>query len=232
MKFERAALPPIDRAEFIAKIRAAGYSKVEAQRQYARLMNDVVWLSEDYQVNVEWVNSPIGELTHLSVKRRDKAPIRDWRDMQAIKNALCGPEREACELYPAESRLVDAANQYHLWVLPAGAKFPFGYDQGRAVDDSGAFGATQRPLTAAGPETLVGTHRGKITIVDDVTTDLRHGVSAETHLNLTLCTRCGHTLIDGRGGCKGAQHGNIGCAMNGTPPHPVITPPYRGPKEA
>jgi hypothetical protein len=28
------------------------------------------------------------------------------------------------------------------------------------------------------------------------------------------CTRCGEVLIGGRGGCKGAQHGRTGCAMN------------------
>lgn len=28
------------------------------------------------------------------------------------------------------------------------------------------------------------------------------------------CRRCGLPLVGGRGGCKGAQHGNRGCAMN------------------
>jgi len=28
------------------------------------------------------------------------------------------------------------------------------------------------------------------------------------------CLRCGKTLVNGRGGCEGAQHGNRGCAMN------------------
>jgi hypothetical protein len=62
---------------------------------------------------------------HLSIKRYDRAPIRNWRHFQQIKNEVCGPESEAVELYPAESRLVDNANQYHLWVmlkpLPPGA---------------------------------------------------------------------------------------------------------------
>jgi len=29
---------------------------------------------------------------------------------------IVGEEHEAFEVYPAESRLVDTANQYHLWV--------------------------------------------------------------------------------------------------------------------
>lgn len=36
--------------------------------------------------------------------------------------------------------------------------------------------------------------------------------------NHLYCTRCGKELINGRGGCEGAQHGNKGCAMNGAAP--------------
>jgi hypothetical protein len=84
----------------------------------------------------------------LSIKRLDKLPIHDWRDLQRIKNELCGREREAVEIYPAESRLVDEANQYHLWVLPPGASAPFGFPE-RSVsgeDEAIAVGARQRPL--------------------------------------------------------------------------------------
>jgi hypothetical protein len=63
----------------------------------------------------------------LSIKRKDREVIHDWRELQEIKNAICGEEREAVELYPAESRLVDSSNQFHLWVLPKGEMFPFGY---------------------------------------------------------------------------------------------------------
>ena len=39
-------------------------------------------------------------------------------------------------LFPAESRLVNMANQYHLWVLDTpGVKFPFGFDEGRVVSE-------------------------------------------------------------------------------------------------
>ncbi len=84
-------------------------------------------------------------MTHLSIKRRDKKTVRCWRDLQRIKNELVAPEREACELYPAESRLVDTANQYHLFVLPAGMRFPFGY-QDRLVISESSRGATQEPF--------------------------------------------------------------------------------------
>ena len=37
--------------------------------------------------------------------------------MQYIKNELVGEENEGFELYPRESRLVDTANQFHIWVF-------------------------------------------------------------------------------------------------------------------
>jgi len=40
----------------------------------------------------------------------------EWRDFQRIKNELVGPEHEALQLFPSESRLVDTGNEYHLWV--------------------------------------------------------------------------------------------------------------------
>jgi hypothetical protein len=108
-----------------------------------------VYLNSRYQVMV-YDKRMVGEMkhvsiTHLSIKRLDKESIHDWRDLQRIKNELCGPEREAVELYPAESRLMDTSNQYHLWVLPEGMGFPFGYI-GRAVVKESGGGAKQRPF--------------------------------------------------------------------------------------
>lgn len=84
--------------------------------------------------------------TWLSIRRIDRNAIRDWRHFQRIKNELCGKEREGFELYPAESRLVDEANQYHLWVLPEGEQIPVGWNT-RFVgdaDEAAAIGAKQR----------------------------------------------------------------------------------------
>jgi hypothetical protein len=62
----------------------------------------------------------------LVVRRKDNQAVRSWSDMQRIKNELCGEEREAAELFPAESRLVDVGNNFHVWVLPVGERFPYG----------------------------------------------------------------------------------------------------------
>ena len=74
-------------------------------------------------------------LVHLSIKRLDQQPIHDWRDLQAIKNQLVGEECEGVELYPAQTRLVDAANQFHLWVVKDPTfRFPIGFDKGIVSD--------------------------------------------------------------------------------------------------
>lgn len=105
-----------------------------------------VVINSRYQVNFYHFDTPVGQGTYLSIKHRDKSPIHDWRDLQRIKNELLGPEVEACELYPAESRLVDTSNQYHLWCLPEGQHFSFGFHGRCVVDGHGSLGSVQRPF--------------------------------------------------------------------------------------
>lgn len=96
-----------------------------------------VWRNDIYTVFVsrnqifEGMPCPI---TWLSIKRNDKEPCNDWRHFQWIKNQMCGPQTEAVQLYPAESRMVDLSNQYHLWVLAdPNVTFPFGFHAGRKM---------------------------------------------------------------------------------------------------
>jgi hypothetical protein len=82
---------------------------LEGEEQF---QNDIyVVTRREYQSDQE--GAP--RLMHLSIRRQDRAPVRDWRDFQRIKNQLCGPEWTGVEIYPAESVKVDGANQYHLW---------------------------------------------------------------------------------------------------------------------
>lgn len=113
----------------------------------------VVMRNSIYTVQIDECVSAWGEITWLSIKRNDRLPIHDWREFQRIKNELCSPTREAFEIYPNESRLVDSSNQYHLWVLPEGAEIPVGYAERCVVDHTKAsFGpgrnAVQRPFAA------------------------------------------------------------------------------------
>ncbi len=121
-----------------------------------------IYVNDGYQVNVRKL--PEG-WEWLSIKRKDKEAIHDWRELQEIKNKLCGKEREAIELYPAESRLVDSSNQFHLWVLPEGEKFPFGYGDRLVVkghDDyiEGKGGSKQREFVDE-PEDAISVEEAK-----------------------------------------------------------------------
>jgi hypothetical protein len=104
-----------------------------------------VFLNDVYQCSVEDHSVPgFPEMWHLSIKRLDREACKDWRDFQQIKNEVIGPDHEAVELYPAESRVVDVANQYHLFVLKdPGLRFPFGFQTGLKSDDAMA-GTKQR----------------------------------------------------------------------------------------
>jgi hypothetical protein len=73
----------------------------------------------------------------LTIWRHDRQACQNWRHLQQIKNELIGPEHEAVELFPAESRLVDTANEYHLWVhVDPHFRFPFGFEA-RCVMEEG-----------------------------------------------------------------------------------------------
>lgn len=94
-----------------------------------------LFVNSIYQVSVWFEKSEVfGEMAHLSIKTHDKQPRHDWREMQRIKNEICGEETEAVELYPAESRVVDTANQYHLFVFRV-YKLKLGFSE-RLVGDA------------------------------------------------------------------------------------------------
>jgi hypothetical protein len=109
-----------------------------------------IFLNSRYQVDVRDAEPAPGwpQMKWLSIKRLDRAPIGEerFRDFQRIKNELVGKECEAVELYPAESRLVDTANQYHLWVIAEpGQMFPFGFGERLTSYKEKVGGAVQRP---------------------------------------------------------------------------------------
>jgi hypothetical protein len=87
-------------------------------------------------------------MMHINIRRRDGSMFKDWRHFQQIKNEVAGPEREALEIYPAESRKVDTSNKWHLWVLPEGATFGLGWVQRDVsyTENRNVPGMRQRPL--------------------------------------------------------------------------------------
>jgi hypothetical protein len=141
-KFERVAMPP-EQDDPAWWVEHRGLSPEQAAGVVARQATQTMWLNNVFQVAAY----DCGELVHLSIKRRDRRLVRDWRLLQWIKNELVGPECEAVELFPAESRLVDGADQWHLWVVKDPAfRFPFGFSDRLVRDDGpGMPNTTQRP---------------------------------------------------------------------------------------
>jgi len=152
--FEPAELPA-DAFDIDATMRKFRCTREEAEAAIEHFRTASIFMNDVYQVNVSKLREPfgaaMGDVIWLSIKRRDKEPIHDWRELQAIKNALIGPEHEGFELYPAESRLVDTANQYHLYVfmdekirMPVGFRERMVHGPERAVGT----GAKQRAFAA------------------------------------------------------------------------------------
>jgi len=147
--FESAIIPVPALKEIMERF---GLNKTQAKKMQKTMkehFNDpklTQWLNDVYSVG----RYDDREIIHLSIKRIDKEPIHDWRDLQEIKNLLVGKENEAVELYPAESRRVDMANQFHLWCFAdPSVKVPFGFNDGRVVvdyDENDNSGVKQRPF--------------------------------------------------------------------------------------
>jgi len=109
----------------------------QSKQYYNEMYNCEVWKNELYEVRVfrgsqaDWLVHEKhwkGSMDYLSIKRIDKKAIHDWRHLQLIKNELVSEDREAIELYPKESRLMDTANQYHLFVFPKDYSVPLGWN--------------------------------------------------------------------------------------------------------
>jgi hypothetical protein len=113
-------------------------------------------LNDRYQVNAQTLQASFGEFVGdvlwCSIKRRDKSSAHGWRDLLSIKNLIVGPEHEGFEIYPAESRLVDTANQYHVFVfLDPKVRLPVGFRtrEVTGADQAASVGARQRDFHSA-----------------------------------------------------------------------------------
>lgn len=116
-----------------------------------------IWINSRYQV-IQYppqVHPPFGRVIWLSLRAIDRSARHDWREMQRLKNEIIGPQYDAVEIYPDEAKLVDNANQYHLWVL-LDLKLPFGFHH-RVLSD-GKFGNSvqrafeERPVDCMDPD--------------------------------------------------------------------------------
>ena len=134
-----------NKAEASLLMRSENYTEEDLLKALDDLLheqiNTPIFVNDKYQVS----KKDMDDIIHLSIKRLDKGVIRDWRDLQEIKNMLVGPENVGIEIFPAESQLVDSANQYHLWVFKDPTyRLPFGFNQ-RLVSSDELSNTKQRP---------------------------------------------------------------------------------------
>lgn len=78
------------------------------------------------------VYQPTAGAVRLSVCRTDVSGGQwlddiTWEDLQAVKAQAGFSAREAVEVFPPDSDLVNVANMRHLWVLPEGERLPFSW---------------------------------------------------------------------------------------------------------
>jgi hypothetical protein len=146
--FEPVALPP----EFYlyeTYMKNFGVNEETAINMMLQQTSEKLFMNDVYQVTVSNVHTSPNwpDTIHLSIMRIDKEPIHDWWDLQDIKNQLVGDEHDAIEVYPAESKIVDMANQYHLWVFAdPSVRIPIGWQQRMVRGEKAAedFGTKQR----------------------------------------------------------------------------------------
>jgi hypothetical protein len=116
---------------------------------------DEAWYNDLYYVSLrrkrDHVFGSDAGMIQLGIASHDGTARHDWRHFQEIKNALAGPECEAFELYPAESRLLDPSNYYSLWCFPGIRKLKVGQDVRDVRDRDTAALAPQRALPPAEP---------------------------------------------------------------------------------
>jgi hypothetical protein len=141
----------MSRAEFRKECMKHGSTKKQADKIYREHRQQETWCNELYMVHIDrdrehGFGDLVGTMSEISVRRQDRGHIKDWRHMQEIKNQLVGEECEGCELYPAESRLRDSANQFWMYVFnDPTVRFPFGMF-GRMVADDDFKNTKQRKL--------------------------------------------------------------------------------------
>ena len=143
----------LSRNAFRKQFIAAGGTKSDADDAYRNVSKQETYSNDLYLVQINRdANHGFGEsltdgMFELTIRRKDREPMHDWRHVQLIKNQIVGDENEMVELYPAESRLRDSANQFWFYGFNNDkVRFPFGMF-GRVVNDGNDFGKSKQRKT-------------------------------------------------------------------------------------
>ena len=79
---------------------------------------DKVWKNNHYSVQLfrrDRVMFGV-QMDKLMIRRHDAEKIKEWHDLQEIKNRIAGVESVAFQVFPPKSQLVDVANMYWLFI--------------------------------------------------------------------------------------------------------------------
>ncbi len=133
-----------------------GLTKARAKHVVRKLQQDRIYRSKTHQVAVNPFASqdpqpnPLGQGLWLSIKRIDRSPLDRREELADILRAVA-PGYAGFELFPAPARLVDTANQYHVWAYERSVlRDLVDTALGPCFDDGGT--ATQHLLTPQGQE--------------------------------------------------------------------------------
>lgn len=89
-------------------------------------MNRCYVYDKQYCAMTREIKTRWGKVIHAGMRNTEGTDI-PWAEKQFIKNSLFGKEKVAIEVFPKESRLVDAAMFYHLWIFEdTNFELPFG----------------------------------------------------------------------------------------------------------
>lgn len=90
----------------------------------------------NFAVQVREVECEVGQIKHVVIKKlRAQPSVVDifnsleptYQDKIRIRQVLKCKDRDMIEVMPTQRNLVDMANLYHLWILPAEYKSPIQY---------------------------------------------------------------------------------------------------------
>lgn len=89
-----------------------------------------VWANNIYVVLIRpFLDADGDEVIHLAIRTASQLEP-PWRDMQRMKNEICGLEATAVQVMPPTAELVDEADMYHMWVLSSRLPFTLAYGRG------------------------------------------------------------------------------------------------------
>lgn len=114
----------------------AGMKQIDAVYYYPQEIGE-------YRINMKKFKYDFGEIIYIGlyriidVRRDMRGQIISTDEKKWVLRTFFNGEYDAVEMYPAESKLVDAMNIYHLWCMKKGDKIlPFSLEQKGVAEET------------------------------------------------------------------------------------------------